>query len=131
MRVWSGAITQPSSSAAAAGDHYGRTPEELQKLGPRYQLEITTVLPEPAAQHVLGCNNKLELEECHAALSRTLSALVSPLSPAPSPSADGLLRLDLLGVLAMGSMQKARLGLGIPLHPQPHLQPGSPPDPAP
>ena len=89
------------------------------------------MLPEPAAQHVLGCNNKLELEECHAALSRTLSALVSPLSPAPSPSADGLLRLDLLGVLAMGSMQKARLGLGIPLHPQPHLQPGSPPlDPA-
>ena len=85
------------------------------------------MLPEPAAQHVLGCNNKLELEECHAALSRTLSALVSPLSPAPSPSADGLLRLDLLGVLAMGSMQKARLGLGIPLHPQPHLQPGSPP----
>ena len=90
------------------------------------------MLPEPAAQHVLGCNNKLELEECHAALSRTLSALVSPLTPAPSPSADGLLRLDLLGVLAMGSMQKARLRLGIPLHPQPHLQPGSPPlDPAP
>ena len=87
------------------------------------------MLPEPAAQHVLGCNNKLELEECHAALSRTLSALVSPLTPAPSPSADGLLRLDLLGVLAMGSMQKARLGLGIPLHPQPHLQPGSPPGP--
>ena len=85
------------------------------------------MLPEPAAQHVLGCNNKLELEECHAALSRTLSALVSPLSPAPSPSADGLLRLDLLGVLAMGSMQKARLGLGIPLHLSHTFNPAPPP----
>ena len=73
------------------------------------------MLPEPASHHVLGCNNKLELEEWHAALSRTLSALVSPLSPTPTPSTDGLLRLDLLGVLAMGSMQKARLGLGLPL----------------
>lgn len=90
------------------GDHYGRTPEELQKLGPRYQLEIATVLPEPASHHVLGCNNKLELDEWHAALSRTLSALVSPLTPTPTPPTDGLLRLDLLGVLALGSMQKAR-----------------------
>lgn len=77
------------------------------------------MLPEPASHHVLGCNNKLELEEWHAALSRTLSALVSPLSlslaPTPTPSTDGLLRLDLLGVLAMGSMQKARLGPGPPL----------------
>jgi len=63
------------------GDHYGRTPEELQKLGPRYQLEIATVLPEPASHHVLGCNNKLELDEWHAALSRTLSALVLPSRP--------------------------------------------------
>ncbi len=37
-------------------------------------------MPEPASHHVLGCNDKLKLEEWHAALSRTLAALVTILT---------------------------------------------------
>tara|TARA_B110001452_G_scaffold59625_1_gene46423 strand:- start:375 stop:3281 length:2907 start_codon:yes stop_codon:yes gene_type:complete len=95
----------------AEGALFGRTPEELQRLGPRYQLEITTVLAEPLAQHVLGCNNKAELEEWHAALSRAVAQVLPQTSTPPPPPSDGLMRLDLLGVLALGHMQKAREGM--------------------
>ena len=57
-----GVLTRTSRPRCVPDDQYGRTPEELQRLGPRYQLEITTVLHDPASHHVLGCNNKLDME---------------------------------------------------------------------
>ena len=129
----SSCATAAAAAAVATGDHYGRTPEELQKLGPRYQLEIATVLPEPASHHVLGCNNKLELEEWHAALSRTLSALVSPLSLSRAHT-------DTLDGRAVAARPARRAGDGLDAKgavrarttPHPHLKPHPPtPDPDP
>ena len=118
------------SPSERAGTNTTR-PDELVILGPKYQLEVTTVLAGPEQTHVIGCPDKARMDAWLNALSRAVSHAF------PNPTADGrlsvrgrphspegvggagagagtgvgaLLSAEVTGVLAMGYLGKAREG---------------------
>ena len=123
-------VVSITTTELAEGVLFGRTPEELQRLGPRHQLEVTTVLAEPLAQHVLGCNSKAELDEWRAALSwavaQVLASILLPLTSLVLPLASLLLPLASL-LLPLTSLLLPLTSLLLPLSPTaPYVPPTAP-----
>ena len=66
------------SPSERAGTNTTR-PDELVILGPKYQLEVTTVLAGPEQTHVIGCPDKARMDAvAQRAVSRGLARLPQP-----------------------------------------------------
>ena len=65
------------SPSERAGTNTTR-PDELVILGPKYQLEVTTVLAGPEQTHVIGCPDKARMDAWLNALSRAVSRYLAP-----------------------------------------------------
>ena len=100
----------------AEGATVGQRPvEEIERTGPRYQLDVKSVVYEHPI--VIGHDERATVDAWHLALSSavTIAASATPPprqlgTPLGYPSQMNLLRLESLGILAAGQLQKCREG---------------------
>ena len=104
--------TVTERSGPASDNH-----EDLERLGPKYQLEIQTVTAEQSI--VIGGTDKGVIDAWLGALARVVAHVGPGFSGnsaeekqgAPELLAENLLRLELTGVVALGYLHKARDGM--------------------
>jgi hypothetical protein len=101
---------QPLPSAADA------SPEELERMGPRFLLEINTVTAEQSL--VIGGSDKAVIDAWLSALARAVAHVAATNAETeeephgmPALLSENILRLELTGIVALGYTEKARDGM--------------------
>ena len=90
------------------------THEELERFGPKFQLEVT--LSSDFVLHIGGTDDgfvEAWREALSATVDRAAQALANPTAspPPPPPLPSSLLRMELTGIVAVGMLGKARQAL--------------------